>query len=139
MTHYQYIVLPVQGSPYKVHKKEDESQLDFLQDKVDGSFQEVRNPLILHPMFNESWEWVKNLLGGKAKYKVYVNEDGIRDCSVNCALFIKGWSGINPVMGNVLIKMTLNNFWKVKGKVFDNFEEMVESFDEDEDEDEDEE
>jgi hypothetical protein len=127
MANYQYIVLPVQGSPFKVHKKEDEEELPFLQDKVDGYIEEVRNEILLHPLFNESWEWVKNLLSGKAKYKVYVNENGMRECCPNAALFIKGWSGVNPAFGNVLIKMTKKNFDKIKGKVHNNFEAMVDA------------
>jgi len=132
MANYQYIVLPAFGSPYKAYKKEDEKELAFLQDKVDGSIEVVRSEVILHPMFNESWEWVKNLLSSKAKYTLYTNENGINECCPNVALFIKGWSGVNPMLGNAVIKMTKKNFDKVNGKVWNTLDEMEQDY-EDED------
>ena len=114
MPSYTYIVLPVQGKPYKVNKKRDEDELPFLQDKVDGYIEEIRNQIILHPMFNESWVWLKALLESKAKYKVYANEEGMYKCCPNSALFIKGWSGVNPLFGNAVIKMSDKQFEKVR-------------------------
>ncbi len=134
MANYQYIVLPISGSPYKAKMNKDEDELPFLQDKVDGYIEQIRSEVILHPMFNESWEWVKNLLSSKAKYTIYANEDGRAKCCPNVALFIKGWSGAHPLMGNAVIKMTKKNFDKVNGKVWNTFDEMVKDYEEDTDE-----
>jgi len=133
MTNYQYIVLPFFGNPYKVYKKEDEDELSFLQDKVDGYIEEIRSPVELIPFYNESWEWVKNLFNSKARYRLYANENGRAECRPNCALFIKGWSGPHPLMGNAIIKMTKKQFDKVDGKVYENFEEMNKSINEESD------
>lgn len=130
MTNYQYIVLPVQGEPYKVSLKQGENELSFLQDKVGGYIQEIRSPLDLHPLFNQNkWKWVEKLLYGKTKFKVYANENGLTDCVASPVLYINSsWFGLTPVMGNVVIKMTKKNFDKIKGKVYKNFEEMEQAY-----------
>ena len=61
MVGYKYIVLPCEGKPYLATKGEKQPEYKFIQDKVDGNFQESQSELILHPIFYEDWAWVKEV------------------------------------------------------------------------------
>ncbi len=136
MVNYTYIVLPCSGSPYKVHQR-DQDETAFLQKEVVGHFEEIKNPLLLHPDFEEGWSWVKNLLSSKVKYQVFANVEGRIICSPNQALFINSYYGVVPLFGNAVIKMTQKNFEKIKGKVWNTFDEMVKYYEDDEESEDD--
>ena len=79
--------LPVFGSPVclGVLKKDTDERLTQIQKGVEGYFEEYpKKHLRLHPMFCESnprWELADRLLA--IATKVYVNENGMNECSVN--------------------------------------------------------
>jgi hypothetical protein len=90
------VVLPTWGSPYilGIYKKSGKDNLPLLQKAVNGFIEPFKTSILnIHPMFfqeNPRWFMARQFL--RSKYtKVYVNEDGVKDCSPNMATII-----INP-------------------------------------------
>ena len=124
MAKYTLIVLPLNGEPKILDNNFDinkEKALATLQEHVGGFIEFIPNPgerIIVHPMFEETpaWKQASKLLkkAKKNSIEVYCNENGMKECSPNMALFLKGWSGLQPIFGNVVIK--INNKWFNKNK-----------------------
>ena len=134
------ICLPVEGSPYIIATvKEDAVELSHLQEAVDGRIAAYpRTEVTIHPMFceNPRWNMARQLLTS-ASTKVWVNEDGIAECSVNFALIIKNPMlrprGCPHLMGNVCLVVPEAVF-KVLGFTPEMFPDEEEEEEDDEDE-----
>lgn len=88
------IVLPMVGNPYihGIHKHEDsKDNLKVLQTAVEGLICPYpREEVLINPMFcgNRRWNLARQMLTSKYT-TVYVNDDGMWDCSPNMATLLK--------------------------------------------------
>ena len=115
MTSYEYVVLPLDGFPYKIRMQPGEKELAFLQTAIGGYIEEICTEMVVHPTFKkEGWLWAHNLLHTRAAVieGIYVNENGMFTGRPNPALSMQSWSGTVPVMGDVVIKMETEEFNK---------------------------
>ena len=138
------ICLPTFGSPYLVatveHRNTD-SCLKALQKAVGGNIAQFpRKEVRLHPMFCEEsarWRMAQQMMTS-AQTKVWVNEDGIAECSTNMATIITNpqlhVGGCPHLFGDICLDVTDNAF-KVMGFRPESFELVEECF-EPEDEEE---
>lgn len=88
------VVLPCQGSPYiqgiYKHKGTTADNLKLLRSAVMGDIEPYdKKNFVIHPMFceNPRWDAARQLLTS-GYTKVYVNENGIRDCGINTGTVI---------------------------------------------------
>ena len=83
------ITLPTFGKPYIV-KQTDDIALKDLQSVVGGCIEGINTKAFsIHPMFRKDkrWDLAASLLT-RTSTKVYVNEDGLRNCSPNMATIL---------------------------------------------------
>lgn len=133
MASYEYVVLPLDGFPYKIRMQAGESELAFLQNAVGGYIEEIRTEMAVNPMFrDEGWVWARDLLHTEKVdiEGIYVNDNGLFAGRPNPALVMRGWTGAMPVMGEVVIKMTTEEFEKslYSESVFESADDMWEKY-----------
>lgn len=145
------IVLPTFGQPYmwkaKVFEKNDKSISAEIRKVVQGSVEAGwKAKLVIHPMFDERWKLVKELLANKKhleKIGFYMNENGRAECSPNMAC-INAMEGI-PYFGDLALvipvcifnnKISLKMFKPVKLPNSDDDDERMGVFEAEDDEEE---
>jgi hypothetical protein len=144
------IVLPLDGAPYILSKdfvEGAEGSLEKLQSAVGGYFEAVAMPkerVVIHPMFSKeciSWRQAGKLIkkAPKTYLTLWCNENGIRECSPNMAVFVKCTGGYRQLMGQLVIQA--NTKWFNKNKknymgIYDSKEAMIASYDDDSDDSE---
>ena len=123
-----YIVLPVVGVPY-ILKTTEKDELTIIQNIVGGRVELISSKtFIIHPMFTkekQEWAVIHNLLAGvhsdTLKCKIYVNENGRRECCPNMATIVldkmlnePDGSRQPPIMGMIAIKISVKELKKVE-------------------------
>jgi len=99
LTFKYIVVLPCEGSPYiwenrifNTKTKEGKTELlNECREIVGGDVTTISDPstVRIHPMFQNSWPIAQELLCKKG-IKIYVNENGIEDCTPNMACLLGG-------------------------------------------------
>jgi hypothetical protein len=119
------VVVPVEGTPY-IHgevPKDDTTRLKLYQEIVGGDIERVPHGYYtVHPTFareQKKWDIVRQLLNCK-KVNVFVNEEGMRDCSPNVGLLLTFRMGVCPhAWGNGIMIVPENVLTTLKVSVDD--------------------
>jgi len=104
---YYVIELPVEGTPILKGLFKESKLYAPLSDVVDGGIDIASGTIRIHPMFTRSekrWDLINKMLcTGKAK--LYVNDNGTMECSVNmCAVIFSGLKRVDMhLYGNIAL------------------------------------
>jgi len=137
--------IPTYGRPYYV----GDGSLKTIQTAVGGRIEgvDVRGlKLIIHPLFaieNDKWRWASKMLFKDNDVKVYCNENGVYECSVNVATILGDKNerkGECPhLFGDLAFVMSMKTFKENTDFPLSYFEREKEDSEDEEDEEEDEE
>ena len=141
----KYIIcLPTYGSPYLWRETPiaERNLLEELQKCVQGYIEGFNmKSVLIHPMMESiQWKTAQRLIG-KRGVKMYVNEEGRRDCVPNMAVINvrRPYASNEPIFGEVALVMTENAITRLVPNFLEVFRKVDDSEDDSEDESESEE
>ena len=123
MDEYQFIVVPPDNLPYRsfCNKGDDNSVLDFLQDKVKGYIDIIEDHLTINPSFLEDqneWKALQYILDiynrADTGVEIFCNEEGKYYCEKNPYIFSGGdYLELDYTYGSLVVKIPQEIFDKV--------------------------